>query len=185
MTKNLTPEIDVLKDMPERLDKVEEQATHWLASHAVPILRVAVGIVFFWFGVLKFFPGMSPAQGLAVQTIDVLTFGLMPEGVSLVLLASLECAIGIGFVTGKFMRLTLGLLTFQMAGAVSPLFIFPGETFLHVPYSPTLEGQYIIKNLVLIAAGLVVGATVRGGCLVAHPEVAQKARQQDSELCAK
>jgi hypothetical protein len=65
--------------------------------------------------------------------------------------------------------LTLLLLYLQMAGALTPLFLFPNETFRSFPLAPTLEGQYIIKNLVLISAGTAVGATVRGGRIVAEP----------------
>jgi len=140
-----------------------------MARYGITILRVALGIVFLWFGVLKFFPGLSPAQTLAVKTIDLLTLGLIPGGVSLVLLATLECAIGLGLISGRFMRLTLLLLAFQMLGAASPLLLFPGDAFLQFPYAPTLEGQYIIKNLVLVSAGLVIGATVRGGGLNDEP----------------
>jgi uncharacterized membrane protein YphA (DoxX/SURF4 family) len=155
--------------MPAPLEPIDVKATNWMARHAVTLLRVALGVVFFWFGVLKFFPDLSPAQTLAVRTIDILTFGLVPEGLSLVLLAVLECAIGLGLISGKFMRLTLLLLAFQMLGAASPLVLLPGEAFLRFPYAPTLEGQYIIKNVVLVSAGLVIGATVRGGGLVARP----------------
>jgi uncharacterized membrane protein YphA (DoxX/SURF4 family) len=129
-----------------------------------------MGIVFLWFGVLKFFPGLSPANDLAVRTIDALTFGLIPGNISLILLATLETAIGAGFLTGRYMRLTLGLLVFQMAGTLTPLALFPGEAFALFPYAPTLEGQYIIKNLVLIGAGLVIGSTMRGGRIVAEPQ---------------
>jgi uncharacterized membrane protein YphA (DoxX/SURF4 family) len=139
-----------------------------MARYGVVVLRVALGVVFLWFGALKFFPGLSPAQTLALDTIDVLTFGLVPAGLSLALLATLECAIGIGLISGRFMRLTLLLLAFQMVGAASPLFLFPGEVFTAFPYAPTLEGQYIIKNVVLVSAGLVIGATVRGGGLTAN-----------------
>ena len=97
----------------------------------------------------------------------MLTVGLVPGGDSLVLLATLECAIGLGLVSGRFMRVTLLLLAFQMVGAASPLLLFPGEVFTQLPYAPTLEGQYIIKNLVLVSAGIVIGATVRGGILTA------------------
>jgi len=130
-------------------------------------------------GYVKFFPNLSPAQTLAVDTIDVLTFGLLPGGVSLVLLATLECAIGLGLISGRFMRPTLLLLAFQMVGAASPLLLFPGEVFTAFPYAPTLEGQYIIKNIVLVSAGLVIGATVRGGGLTAHPQVIEVARQTE------
>ncbi len=129
-----------------------------------------LGLVFFWFGVLKFFPGMSPAQDLAIRTIDVLTLRAVPAGASIVLLATLECAIGLGLIVGKFMRFTLLLLCLQMLGAWLPLLLFPGEAFTQVPYAPTLEGQYIIKNVALVGAGLVIGATVRGGRMVATPE---------------
>ncbi len=119
---------------------------------------------------MKFLPSLSPAQTLAVQTIDVLTFGLVPGAVSLVLLATLECAIGLCLISGRFMRPTLLLLAFQMVGAASPLLLFPGEVFNAFPYAPTLEGQYIIKNIVLVSGGLVIGATVRGGGLTADPQ---------------
>jgi uncharacterized membrane protein YphA (DoxX/SURF4 family) len=112
-----------------------------MARYGVVVLRVALGGVFLWFGALKYYPGLSPAQTLALGTIDALTFGLVPAGVSLVLLATLECAIGLGLISGRFMRLTLLLLAFQMVGAASPLFLFPGEVFTQFPYAPTLEGQ--------------------------------------------
>jgi hypothetical protein len=69
------------------------------------------------------------------------------------------------------MRITLLLLFLQMAGTFTPILLFPAEVFTRIPYAPTLEGQYIIKNLVLISAGIVIGATVRGGAVVADPEV--------------
>jgi hypothetical protein len=68
------------------------------------------------------------------------------------------------------MRVTLLLLFLQMLGTLTPVFLFPNEVFVRIPYAPTLEGQYIIKNAVLISAGIVLGATVRGGRLVADPE---------------
>jgi uncharacterized membrane protein YphA (DoxX/SURF4 family) len=123
--------------------------------------------------VLKFFPGLSPAQDLAARTIERLTFGMIAPPVSLLLLAAWECLIGLGLITGLFMRFTLLLLFAQMLGTITPVFFFPAEVFTRIPYAPTLEGQYIIKNLVLISAGLVIGATVRGGAVVADPEIAR------------
>jgi hypothetical protein len=81
----------------------------------------------------------------------------------------LETAIGVGLVSGCWLRVTLLLLLGQMAGTVTPLLLFPHETFTSVPFAPTLEGQYIIKNIVLVSAALVLGGTVRGGTLVADP----------------
>jgi uncharacterized membrane protein YphA (DoxX/SURF4 family) len=139
-----------------------------MASHGLRLLRISLGVVFLWFGVLKFFPGMSPASDLAARTISVLSFGIVPAGVSVPLLAAWECVIGVGLILGIFMRATLLLLALQMAGTLTPLLFFPGEVFTRVPYAPTLEGQYIIKNAVLISAAIVLGATVRGGGLVAE-----------------
>ena len=166
-----------MRTLPGPLDPLDVGITEWMARYGVVVLRVALGLVFLWFGALKFFPGLSPAQTLALKTIDSLTLGLVPDGVSLVLLAALECAIGLGLISGRFMRLTLFLLAFQMVGAASPLFLFPGEVFTAFPYAPTLEGQYIIKNVVLVSAGLVIGATVRGGGLTAKPEAVQSVRK--------
>ena len=162
-------ELAVNQQLPTRLDRLDLKITQWLAHHSITLLRVGLGVVFLWFGVLKFFPGLSPAEDLALHTIAILTFGLIPAGVSIVLLATLECVIGLGFLTGRYIRLTLFLMAFQMIGALSPLVLFPGEVFQHVLYAPTLEGQYIIKNLVLIGAGLVIGSTMRGGRIVADP----------------
>jgi hypothetical protein len=60
-----------------------------------------------------------------------------------------------------------------MAGTVTPLFLFPQEAFIRIPYAPTLEGQYIIKNLVLISAGLVIGATLQGSEVFTNPDIAR------------
>lgn len=154
-------------------DRADVRITNWMARYGVLLLRVSLGLVFFWFGVLKFFPGLSPAQDLATRTMEVLTFGLVPPSVSIPVLATWECAIGLGLMFGLFMRGTLLLLFVQMLGTIMPIFLFPNEAFNRIPYAPTLEGQYIIKNLVLVSAGLVIGATVRGGRVVADPEIAR------------
>jgi hypothetical protein len=83
-------------------------------------------------------------------------------------LATWEVPIGIGLLTGRFLRITLLLLWVQMLGTMLPLVFFPSQTFSSFPFVPTLEGQYIIKNLVLVSAAIVVGATVRGGRMLAR-----------------
>jgi uncharacterized membrane protein YphA (DoxX/SURF4 family) len=143
----------------------------WMAKNGVPLLRSSLGVIFLWFGVLKFFPGLSPAQSLAGSTIEVLTFGIIPSSTAVLLLAIWESLIGLGLISGKFLRGTLLLLWLQMLGTLTPLFIFPQLTFTAIPYAPTLEGQYIIKNLVLISAGIVIGATVRGGRITPEEDV--------------
>lgn len=148
-----------------RLDRLDKNLTAHMARHGITLLRLSVGIIFLWFGFLKFFPGLSPAEDLAARTIQVLSFGWVPPPIALTLLAVWECAVGLGLILGVYLRATLLLLWLQMAGTITPLFIFPQEVFSQLPYAPTLEGQYIIKNLVLVSAGIVVGATVRGGRL--------------------
>jgi uncharacterized membrane protein YphA (DoxX/SURF4 family) len=155
-----------------QFNEVDAAITGWMARHGVLLLRVSLGVVFFWFGFLKFFPGLSPAQELATRTIGILTFGALPPRVAIFVLAAWESAIGLALIFGAFLRATLLLLFLQMLGTITPLFFFPRETFVRIPYAPTLEGQYIIKNLVLISAAIVIGATVRGGGLVAEHDVA-------------
>jgi uncharacterized membrane protein YphA (DoxX/SURF4 family) len=156
--------------LPEPLDRVDARITRTLASMSIPVLRIALGMVFLWFGVLKFFPNLSPAEELAARTIETLTFGTIRADVSLPVLAAWECLIGIGLIAGRFLRATLALLALQMVGTFMPLVLFPDETFTIFPIAPTLEGQYIIKNVVLVGAAIVVGATVRGGRVEPEPE---------------
>lgn len=150
-------------------DRVDARITRWMARYGIVLLRVSLGINFLWFGALKLFPGLSPAEALARRTIGVLTFGLVDVHYAYVALAVWECLVGVGLVFGVFVRVVLLLLLAQMVGAMMPLFLFPELAFTHLPYAPTLEGQYIIKNLVLVSAALVIGATVRGGRVVHDP----------------
>ena len=154
---------------PDRIDRIDRRITATLARYAIPVLRVSLGIVFLWFGALKLFSGLSPAEDLAARTIEQLSLGLVGPAVSVPVLGAWEALIGLGLLTGRFLRATLLLLALQMVGTFTPLLLFPAETFSRFPIAPTLEGQYIIKNIVLIGAAMVVGATVRGGHLVAEP----------------
>lgn len=155
--------------LQRNFDYVDLRITRWMARHGITLLRIGLGIVFFWFGAIKLIPGLSPAQDLAARTINMLTFGLVSPAISVPGLAIWECAIGLGLISGKFMRVTILLLLVQMLGTLTPLALFPGETWRIFPIAPTLEGQYIIKNIVLVSAALVIGATVRGGYVLAEP----------------
>ena len=158
-----------MAELPSKYDPLDLKMTDWMARNGVRLLRYSLGVVFLWFGILKFFPGLSPAQSLAGDTIARLSFDLLSPAAAVFLLAVWESLIGIGLLTGYRLRGTLFLLWLQMLGTITPLFLFPELCFTVVPFAPTLEGQYIIKNLVLIAAGIVIGATVRGGRLTARP----------------
>lgn len=155
----------------EKMLIVDKDVTRWMANHGISLLRFSIGIVFFWFGFLKFFENMSPAEALAIKTIDTLTFHLIHDKVIIIGLAIWETLIGLGFIFNKFLRATLVLLFLQMLGTFTPLFLFPADMFNVFPFSLTLEGQYIIKNIVIISAGIVIGATVRGGKLVPENQV--------------
>jgi|APDOM4702015248_1054824.scaffolds.fasta_scaffold56658_1 uncharacterized membrane protein YphA (DoxX/SURF4 family) len=145
-----------------RLDK---KITNWMANYGLLILRISLGIVFLWFGLLKFFKGLSPAEDLVRNTV----YFFDPD-VFIPILAAWESLIGIGLITGKFLRLTILLLFLQMPGTALPLLILPEKVWTVFPFGLTLEGQYIVKNLVLIGAGLVIGATVRGGRILSDAE---------------
>ncbi len=151
----------MFKPFAQKFNSVDKAITQWMSEYGIRILRISLGIVFLWFGFLKFFPGSSPAEQLATNTISILTFGLIKPSVSIYLLAIMETLIGLGLIFRVFLRATLFILFFQMLGTITPLFLFPADTFTTIPFSPTLEGQYIIKNIVLISAGIVIGSTVR------------------------
>jgi uncharacterized membrane protein YkgB len=145
-------------------ETIDQAITRWMARYGLIILRLGLGIVFFWFGALKWVPGLSPAEELVRNT----TYFVDPD-LFLPILAIWEMVIGLGLILGKFMRITLLLLFLQMAGTALPLVILPEAVWTFFPYGLTLEGQYIVKNLVLIGAALVLGATVRGGRLDPEP----------------
>lgn len=181
----LTPELPYAQptrtaNVGELLAAFDARIVQLMAEHGVLITRVALGAVFFWFGVLKFFPGLSVAEGLATKTIFKLSLGHVYPSVSLPVLATWECLIGLGLISGRFLRVTLALLFLQLLGTFLPLVFFPSETWIRFPYVPTLEGQYIIKNWVLLSAGLIVGATMRGGRIIADPKAADGAAKKET-----
>ena len=147
------------------VDHMDQGITRWMARYGLLVMRLGLGVVFFWFGALKLVPGLSPAEELVKSTIYFVDPTLF-----LPVLAVWEMAIGLGLITGKWMRFTLLLLFLQMPGTALPLLLLPQVTWTAFPYGLTMEGQYIIKNLALIGAALVLGGTVRGGRLEPDPE---------------
>jgi uncharacterized membrane protein YphA (DoxX/SURF4 family) len=137
----------------------------WLISYSIAILRVSVGAVFLGFGVLKFFPGVSPAQNLVETTTSILTFGLVPGAIALVAVATLESVIGLCLITGRAMRGATYLLVIQLVGILSPIVLLPGRLFSGAGIAPTLEGQYVLKDIIIVGAALVLAASVGGARL--------------------
>lgn len=138
---------------------IQRMVNH-VAARGVDILRVCLGLIIAGFGVLKFFPGVSPAQPLVTHAVDILTFGVITGQTAMVVTATVECAVGMILVTGWFLRPGLVLLAGCVLGWMSPLVLFPSDLF--TGDGPTLAAQYILKDIVLGAAGLVVaGKTFR------------------------
>lgn len=142
------------------IEQLAGRAARTLARHSVPVLRVSLGLVFLVFGVLKFFPGLSPAEGIAVQTVETLTFGALSGSAALLTTAIIETFIGITLITGKLLRIGLAVLTVSMVGIMSPLVLSFDEL---VTDGPTLMAQYVFKDIVLIAAALVIAVRALGG----------------------
>lgn len=149
-------------DPPRPVDSAVDRLADVLSRHSVTTLRIALGITFVAFGALKFVPGLSPAEDLSVATIDRLTFGIVSGSAALFLTAVVETFIGITLTTGKFLRAGLVVLAGALVGIMSPLVLFPGELFGD---GPTLTAQYVFKDIVLAAAGMVVGAYALGARL--------------------
>lgn len=148
--------------LEKRFEQVDIAITRWMANNALLIMRIGLGVIFLWFGALKFFPGLSPAEELVRNTVYFVDPDLF-----IPVLATWEVLIGLGLIAGKYMRITLLLLFLQMPGTALPIVLLPEVVWTAFPFGLTLEGQYIVKNLVLIGSALALGATVRGGKLVA------------------
>ncbi len=140
---------------------IRAAADGWLERHSIPLLRVSMGAVIFGFGVLKYFPGVSPAQSLVLADSRMLTMGLLPDKVTLALFATVECVIGLSLITGWGLRLSIYPLTLWAVGILSPVLLLPGRLFSGPDHAPTLEGQYVLKDVILLAASMVIAANVR------------------------
>lgn len=132
-----------------------------------PAARVSLFIIFFWFGILKPM-GYSAAAPLVLKTVDWMPLFTAQQW--LVIIGWWEVLIGLFFLFRKTTKIAIGLLFLQMGGTFMPLFILPEITFQPngIPFFPTMEGQYIIKNLIVISAALVIG----GNLSPAEPDTA-------------
>jgi putative oxidoreductase len=130
------------------------------AAIGVPVLRITLGLVIAGFGSLKFFPGASPAEALVMQTTDALTFGMLHGRLAVLTTAAIEVALGLILITGCFLRPGLLLMAGWLVGILSPVVLFPGELF--PDGLPTLVAQYVLKDVILAAAWLVLTAHASG-----------------------
>lgn len=141
-----------------RLDALDRRIAAFMRDWGMLGLRLALAVIFFWFGILKPL-GLSSAAPLVRATVDWMPL-FSPDG-WVVVIGWWEVAIGVTFFFHRTVRIAIGLMALQMVGTFMPLVLLPSVTFQAVPYAPTLEGEYIVKNLLLISAALVVGGTVR------------------------
>jgi len=123
----------------------------------VPAIRSSMFIVFFWFGILKVL-GLSPASGLVERLFNE-TVPFMAFSTFLICFGIFECIIGILFLIKGAEKIALSFLAVHMFTTFGPLVFLPSETWSGF-LVPTLEGQYILKNVVLIAAGISLGANL-------------------------
>lgn len=149
--------------VPEPLEGIDRRIDQFMRRWGLLALRGSLAIIFIWFGVLKPF-GLSPAEALVKATVAWMP--LLSATQWLAVIGWWEVVIGVTFLFRATVRIAIALLAMQMVGTFLPLVMLPEVTFQagHFPYAPTMEGQYIIKNLLIISAALVIGGTAR------HPD---------------
>ena len=142
-----------MRDLFDRFDRMVVAA---LQRWSVPLLRISLGIVFLWFGALKVF-GVTPVSDLVAATV----YWVDPDWF-VPFLGVVEMLVGAGLILRRAMRTILAVFLAQMAGTFLVLILLPDVAFLDGnPLKLTVEGEFVVKNLVLLSAGLVVGSMVR------------------------
>lgn len=135
--------------------KIDPKITRWMRRWSIPAIRFSFGIIFIWFGILKQF-GTSSAESLLKDTVVLLPFGT-PE-FWLIAIGLWEVVIGVAFLFSRTTKIAIALLFLHMIGTFMPLVFLPEVTFQNGNIlTPSLEGQYIVKNLMIISAALVLG----------------------------
>lgn len=145
----------MIQQLETQWDRFDRAMIAFMTAHGARVLRVALGVTFIWFGALKVV-GLSPVADLVAQTVYWL-----PPAFFISFLGWWEVVVGIGLLFGVALRLVLLLFWLQMAGTFFVLVLRPELAFQSGnPLLLTVIGEFVIKNLVLIAAGLVIGSTV-------------------------
>ena len=137
-------------------DELDIFITKFMSKWGITFLRYSLGVIYIWFGILKPF-GLSPAQELVENTV----YWFDNPKTFVPILGWWEVVIGLTMCIKPLIRVSIFLLFIQMPGTFLPLILLPEVCFNNFPFGLTLEGQYIVKNLIIISAALVVGSTVR------------------------
>jgi uncharacterized membrane protein YkgB len=137
------------------IHKTDVEVIHFFRRVSVPLARFGLFVIFFWFGLLKVI-GLSPASGLVQQLFET-TIPWMQFSTFLIIFGLFEMLIGILFLIRGIERVVIPLLFLHMITTFMPLFFLRQETWSGF-LVPTMEGQYIIKNLALLAAAFGIAA---------------------------
>lgn len=122
----------------------------------VSLLSIGTGLIYLWFGGLKFFPSYSPAEELATQTVELITFGIIEPSISILILAVWEVAVGIFLIFNFYRRQTAILGLVHIFFTFFPLLLFYDQSFSNPPFGFSLLGQYIFKNVLIISSFIVI-----------------------------
>lgn len=140
----------------QKVESLDLRIIGFFRSSFIPVARFSLFLIFFWFGLIKLI-GLSPAGPLAHALVDQ-TVGAQYFQALFIILAVIEVLIGVLFLIPKATRIVIPLLLVHMVIVCSPLLIVPAYTWQSL-LVPTLEGQYIIKNAVVIAVAIGVAAS--------------------------
>jgi uncharacterized membrane protein YkgB len=146
--------MSTFKELRAQARALDDTIVELMGRIGMPFLRIGIGVIFIWFGLLKPL-GLSPAAELLANTV----YWWTPE-IVVPAIGWWEVAIGITFLIPQLTRVAIFLLAIQMPGTFLPLVLLPEVCFTVIPWGLTLEGQYIVKNLVIIGAALVIGSTI-------------------------
>jgi len=137
------------------VSRIDDVVIPFLRRWGVTALRISLAVVFIWFGLLKVF-GVSPVVDLVASTV----YWVDPDWF-VPALGVVEILVGLGLAVRRLLRLVLLVLAGQMVGTFLVFVLLPGIAFQEGnPLKLTVEGEFVIKNLVLLAAGMVVGASI-------------------------
>ena len=140
------------------LSRIDERAIRLAGRAGVPLLRLGLAVVYLWFGALKLFPAGSPVEDLVERTVSVLSLGLITGHLAVVVAGATEVVIAVVLLTNRLPRTTAIMLLAHVVLVSAPLALFPAEMW-RAPLQATMEAQYILKNLVTVAAAVVIAAT--------------------------
>ncbi|MFA7302664.1 MAG: hypothetical protein WC030_02870 [Candidatus Paceibacterota bacterium] len=135
-----------------RIHELDSKIINFCQKISIPVARVSLFVLFFWFGFLKIV-GLSPASGVVERLFNESLAWALPFSTFILLFGALECVIGILFLIPRAERVVIPIMLAHMVTTAGPLVLLPGEVWTQW-FVPTMEGQYIIKNLALLALAI-------------------------------